>query len=74
MQYITIIQYPTRSAQSPHVWISKTRHVIYHIGSICTRACLAERKKLASMMLHEVVPQALLQRPSSLAESFMRRR
>jgi hypothetical protein len=69
MQPITIIQDPTRSAQSTHASISKTRHVIHSIGSICTGDCLSQRKKLEYVMLHEVVPQAPLQRPASPAES-----
>jgi hypothetical protein len=44
---------------------SKTSHVSPSIGAICTRAFLAPRKILASMMLHDVVPHALLQRLSS---------
>jgi hypothetical protein len=28
------------------------------VGTIYTEACLAQRNKLASVMLHEVVPQA----------------
>jgi hypothetical protein len=30
---------------------------MHSIGTICTRACLAQRKTLASVMLHEVVPK-----------------
>jgi hypothetical protein len=32
---------------------------------------LLKGKRLASMMLHEVVPQALLQQPPSLVESLL---
>jgi hypothetical protein len=35
----------------------KGLHMMF-IGTICTRACLAPRKRLASMMLHDVVSQA----------------
>jgi hypothetical protein len=44
MQSITIIQYPTRSAQSTYVKISKTSHVNHDIVFICIEACLAQRK------------------------------
>jgi hypothetical protein len=73
MQSITIIQDSTRSAQSTHAKISKTSHVKHSIGSICTRACLAQRKKLASMMIHEVVPQDPMQGPPSLVEHLLQR-
>ncbi len=58
MQPITIIQDPTCSAQATHIEkLSKTQNCI-SIGTICTGACLAQRKKLASTTFHEVVPQA----------------
>jgi hypothetical protein len=41
-------------------------------GNYMHRTCLAPKKMLESAMLHEVVPQAPLQRPPSLAESLLR--
>jgi hypothetical protein len=51
----------------------KARLKVHSIGTICTGACLAQRKKLASVMLHEIVPQASLQQPPSLTENHLRR-
>jgi hypothetical protein len=61
MQPITNIQDPTHSAQSTHAKINKISHINHSIGSICTGVCIAQSKKLASAMLHEVVPQDPLQ-------------
>jgi hypothetical protein len=57
-----------------HAFKVKQTQYCISIGTVCTRACHAQWKELASMMLHEDVPQAFLQQPPSLAESLMRRR
>jgi hypothetical protein len=70
MQPITIIHDPTHSAQSTHAKINKTSHVNQSMGAICTAACLAERKRLASAALHKVIPQVPLQWLSSCQRTF----
>jgi hypothetical protein len=42
MQSITIIQDPTRNAQTTYAKTDKTSHVNQSMGAICTVACLAE--------------------------------
>jgi hypothetical protein len=54
-----------------HRKVKQTQYFI-SIGTICTDTCLAQRKMLESAMLHEVAPQAHLQRLSSLVENLLR--
>jgi hypothetical protein len=47
--------------------VKQTQDCIY-IGTICTRGCHTQRKKLESVMLKDVVPQAPLQQLPLLME------
>jgi hypothetical protein len=51
-----------------HRKVKQTQYDIF-IGTICTGACHAQRKRLAFTMLDEVVSQAPLQWSPSLAET-----
>jgi hypothetical protein len=44
-----------------HAYKVKQDSILHFIGTICTGDCLAQRKKLESMGLDEVVPHAPLQ-------------
>jgi hypothetical protein len=61
MQPITISTRILHVMHNHHMHKSKTSYANSSIGAICTGACLAPRKMLASGMLHDVVLQALLQ-------------
>jgi hypothetical protein len=51
-----------------HAYQVKQDTLVISICTICTGACLSQRKKLASVMLHEIVPHAPLQWPPPLVK------
>jgi hypothetical protein len=52
-----------------HAYQVKQDTLVISICTICTGACLSQRKKLASVMLHKIVPHAPLQWPPPLVKA-----